>query len=80
MTMTHKTRSVFERYDIVAGSDLADAADRLQMFLTGKSPETRKAGKVAKVPTALCALDCWRLDSARPVALDQPKQRGCKGS
>lgn len=33
----HKTRSVFERYDIVDERDLHDAADRLYRHLNGKT-------------------------------------------
>ena len=36
MQMTgHKTRSVFERYNIVSAGDLRDAARRLDQFATG---------------------------------------------
>ena len=38
MTMTgHKTRSVFERYNIVSDGDLRDAAGKLNVFGLGKT-------------------------------------------
>jgi hypothetical protein len=48
MMMTgHKTRSVFERYNIVADTDLAEAARKLEAFHTGKpAEEQRRPGKV----------------------------------
>jgi len=45
MKMTgHKTRSVFERYNIVSEGDLRDAAARLEAFLS-KKPD--KVGQIA---------------------------------
>ena len=36
MQMTgHKTRAVFERYNIVSSGDLRDAAQRLDRFVAG---------------------------------------------
>ena len=48
MMMTgQKTRSVFERYNIVAGTDLADAAQKLETFMTGRPADPKtKAGHV----------------------------------
>jgi integrase len=47
MQMTgHKTRSVFERYDIVSGSDLRDAAKRLEAAMTGKQGTAEARRKV----------------------------------
>lgn len=46
MMMTgRKTRSVFERYNIVAGTDLVEAAQKLETFMTSK-PLTAKSGQV----------------------------------
>lgn len=42
----HKTRSVFERYNIVAGSDLADAAAKLEQYSSSRASEQHGAGKV----------------------------------
>ena len=41
----HKTRSVFERYNIVNEGDLRDAAKRLDAFT--QKAEGQNAGKVA---------------------------------
>ena len=40
----HKTESIYRRYDIVAGRDLADAAARMERYLeTVKPPEDSKS-------------------------------------
>jgi integrase len=48
MMMTgHKTRSVFERYNITGGSDLNDAAGKLEAFLTRKpAAESKPTARV----------------------------------
>jgi hypothetical protein len=36
----HKTRAVFERYNIVSLGDLRDAAQRLHTFVSGRTEAT----------------------------------------
>lgn len=36
----HKTRAVFERYNIVSAGDLRDAARRLDRYVTAANPIT----------------------------------------
>jgi integrase len=40
----HKTRAIFDRYNIVSESDLADAADRLYVHLQGQAGNRKIAG------------------------------------
>lgn len=50
----HKARAVFERYNIVAGSDLADAAAKLDGF-SSRVTEQHGAGKVRQFKRAEAA-------------------------
>jgi integrase len=36
----HKTRAIFERYNIVSGRDLKDAAAKLEAYLAGKNGDS----------------------------------------
>ena len=45
----HKTRSVFDRYHIVAASDLTEAAARLENVTTVTTPDRASVGQVATV-------------------------------
>jgi hypothetical protein len=42
----HKTQSVFKRSNIVGGSDLSDAAQKLEAFLTTEPKQEQPTGKV----------------------------------
>jgi integrase len=46
MLTGHKTRSVFERYNIVAGNDLHDAAHKLEAFLTAQPATDKTTGQI----------------------------------
>ncbi len=39
----HKTRSVYERYNIVADRDLTDAAQKMDVYLETKREQAEKA-------------------------------------
>jgi len=43
MMSGHRTRAIFDRYDIVSETDLRDAADRLNQSVTGTISGTVKA-------------------------------------
>ena len=47
----HKTRAIFDRYNIVCESDLAEATDRLHVHLRGQA-QNRKIGGMKFAPKA----------------------------
>ena len=41
----HKTRSIFDRYDIVSGSDLQEAAEKMNVFTAEQKAKAKAARK-----------------------------------
>jgi integrase len=44
----HKTRSMFDRYNITSGDDLRRASQLLQAFAVAEPPEVKRAGAVRR--------------------------------
>lgn len=58
MQMTgHKTRSVFERYNIMSGGDLREAANRLEVamgIISGTIGRISQSGQKSEIRKSLC--------------------------
>jgi hypothetical protein len=73
----HRTRSVFDRYNIVSSDDLVEANEKLEAFLT----EAVKESKIEKLQSSLFCPGSAQNESATTESSEQclhfPVFRGC---